>query len=355
MQARTTTKPQAILAVLIAVIVGATILFAQPSQAQAASDKALTTAAQTAKSSTLTTQAQKTKVHKIYTAQQWHNIAKYNGGTFKIMRNIKLTSEKQYLTINKNKKYVIDLNGKKVATTYSGTNLRTVCPLLINKGTVVMKTSNKKNKGVLYSTETTAVTVLNKGKFYLKSGSVVDDAVEFRSDIVSAIFLDNYAKCYIQGKSIVQSIGNGICANKRAKVYTTGAPYIRAGANNINMQFSHYGSGICVTSKNVRLYLKGGSFGTKATPDMPVYSVVGTYWYAQSANYPILDTQGVALTKAIRWSAKKGYKFVDPEAVNVPLREDSINSTYPGLSPKRMMETWTTDARGFYAVYMVKK
>ena len=183
------------------------------------------------------------KTYKIRTASDWKNIGKKNGGTFKLMKDIKLTSEKQYLTISKNKKYTIDLNGHKVATTYSGVNLRTVCPLTVKKGTVILK-SSKKNKGVLYSTEAAAVTVTGSAKFYLKSGAIVDDAVEFRSDVTSAVALADKAKCYISGASMVQSIGNGVAMLGKSKLYLTGHPYIRAGANNYTGQFTHYGNGI---------------------------------------------------------------------------------------------------------------
>ena len=161
------------------------------------------------------------QVHKIRTAAQWHDIGKYNGGTFKIMNNIKLTSESQYLTISKNKKYTIDFNGKTVKTTYTGVALRTTAPLCVNKGTMVIKTSNKKGKGVLYSTETAAVVLQGNAKLYFKSGSIVDDATEFRSDITSAIMTYDNSKCYLQGKCKIQSIGNGVALMGASKLYAT--------------------------------------------------------------------------------------------------------------------------------------
>jgi hypothetical protein len=56
----------------------------------------------------------KTKVYKVKTAADWKNISKKNGGTFKLTKDIRLSSTQQYLTINESKKYTIDLNGHKV-------------------------------------------------------------------------------------------------------------------------------------------------------------------------------------------------------------------------------------------------
>ena len=293
------------------------------------------------------------KVYKVKSASDWHNISKYKGGTFKVTKNIKLTSKKQYLTITKNKKYTIDLNGYKVSTTYAGVELRTVCPLSVRAGTVTIK-SSKKNKGVLYSTETAAIIVSGKGKLYVKSGSIVDDAVEFRSDLTSAIMLSGNAKAYIQGNSKIQSIGNGIAVDGNAKLYVTGNPYIRAGANNYTGQFMHYGNGIVVTSRTATLSLKGGSIGTKAEPDASLGSVVGTYTYAMSANYPVLDMYGKVLKTA------KGYKYVDANGNTVSIKGDNLDSIYPGLLEslgygEKRLTTAVLSSDGYYTIYVVKK
>lgn len=343
--------------------------FACPAQAQAADLKAGSGAGDQAnQTADLKAQAKKTtkkkaaKVIKIKTAKQWRDISKYKGGNFKIMKNIKLPSEKYYLTIKYNKKYNIDLNGKTVKTAYTGVPLRTVSPLYIKAGTVTLKTSNKADKGMLYSTETAAVTVEGKAKFYLKSGSVVNNATEFRSDITSAIFLYGNAKCYLQGKSKVQSIGNGVALFGNSRLYATGNPWVRAGANNYKGQFTHYGCGVNIASKNARISLKGGSYGTKATPDATLWSPAGSMTYAQSANYPILDQFGFATLTA------KGYKYVDAKG-NVVTRKGSNLSEYYngvtapswtallaqfGMAEEQRMTTTVQDALGYYTVYVKK-
>ena len=290
------------------------------------------------------------KTYKVRTAKDWKNISKYKGGTFKIMKNINLTSTAQYLTINKNKKYTIDLNGHKVATTYKGASLRTACPLVINKGTVILK-SSKKNKGVFYSTETAAITVGGKAKFYLKSGAVVDDAVEFRSDITSAIFITQNATGYIQGNSIIQSIGNGIVVQLNGKLYVTGSPYVRAGANNYTGMFTHYGCGIAVQGTGCKLSLKGGSFGTKASYDATLTTPVSSYNYAMSGSYPVLDIYGKVLT------TEPGYKYVDATGATVPIKGSNLDDIYPWFSAtyggEKKLTTKVTDGQGYYTVYVV--
>lgn len=338
--------------------------FAFPASAQAADLKAGSIASgQAEKAAPLKAQAKKApKVIKIKTATQWRNISRYNGGNFKIMKNITLPNEKYYLTISKNKKYNIDLNGKLVKTAYKGVPLRTVCPLYIKAGTVVIKTSNKQGKGVFYSTETAAVLVEGKGILYLKSGSIVNNATEFRSDITSAIMLNGSAKCYLQGKSKVQSIGNGIALFGNSRLYATGNPWVRAGANNYKGQFMHYGCGVNIASKNARILLKGGSYGTKASPDITLYSPAVSMTYAQSANYPILDQFGYATLTA------KGYKYIDAKGNVVTRRGSNLSDYYNGVTApswtdllaslgyreEQRMTTTTKDAAGYYSVYVRK-
>ncbi|MBQ9003992.1 MAG: hypothetical protein IJ131_08165 [Eggerthellaceae bacterium] len=315
---------------------------ALPAPAHAAD---LQTAKPASASKTLATQ--KAKVYKIKTAAQWHNIGNYKGGTFKLMNNITLKSTGQYLTINKKYAYTIDLNGKKIKTNYSGNAARSA-PLSMTKGTVTVK-SSQKNKGVLYSTEFFAVDVAG-GKFCLESGSIVDDYVDFRNDACSAICVSNNAKCVLKGGK-VRGVCNGVTAMDSASVRTQGSktsPYIRAGAHDSTVAFTHFGSAINIASRTAKLSLKGGSLGTKADPDAPSYSVVGTYYYTQSGHYPVLDMYGQALKQA------KGYKFIDPSGNDVPIRQDALNSTYPGASPKTMLETWTKSSDGYYTVYVTK-
>lgn len=296
------------------------------------------------------------KTLKVKSATDWHNISKYKGGTFKLTRNIKLSKPAQYLTITKNKKYTIDLNGYKVYTTYAQKELRAYCPLTIEKGTVILK-SSKKNKGVLYSTETAAVTVGNKAVFYLKSGMIVNDAVEFRSNMPTGIYLANHAKCYIQGASKVQSIGNAIAMFDYSSLFLTGHPLIRAGASNIKGQFTHYGSGINITSPSCKVSLKGGTIGTMASPPAVVNNFLGAYEFQQSGDFPIYDKNGKTL------KAAKGYKFVDAKKNDVPITSsfDSFgpNAAYylalSGASPDKRLTTTVTSSDGYYSIYIVKK
>ena len=299
------------------------------------------------------------KTHKVKTAADWHNISRYKGGTFKLTKNIRLSNTKQYLTITKNRKYTIDLNGYKVYTTYAGKELRSVCPLTIEKGTVVLKSSKyaKKKKGVLYSTETAAVTVGGSAKFYLKSGAVVNDAVEFRSNMPTGIYLANKARCYVQGASMVQSIGNAVTMFDSSALYLSGHPFLRAGASKLTGQFTHYGSGINITSPKCKLSLKGGTIGTKASPPAVVTNFLGSYEYQQSGDFPIYDKNGKTL------KAAKGYKFVDAKGKTVPISSsfDSFGTnavyflTLAGGNPDRRLTTDVTSSDGYYSIYIVKK
>ena len=297
----------------------------------------------------------KTQVHKIKTAADWKNISKYKGGSFKLTKNIRLSKTSQYLRITKNCKYTIDLNGHKVYTTYSGTQLRSVCPLTIEKGTVILK-SSKKNKGVLYSTETAAVTVGGKSKFYVESGMIVNDAVEFRSNMPSGIFLTDKARCYLQGSSKVQSIGNGVSMMGSSRLYLTGHPMIRAGANNFTGMFTHYGSGINIMTPTCKLSLKGGSIGTKASPDITTTTITGTYNFVQSGDYPVYDINGKSLTTA------NGYKYVDARknTVSITSSFDMFNlspqmAAILGINTDKRLTTSVKSSDGYYTIYIVKK
>lgn len=269
------------------------------------------------------------------------------------MKNIKLNSTSKYLTINKNRKYIIDLNGHTVSTTYRGAALRVACPLVINKGKVYLRSSDRKHKGMLYSTETAAITVGGKAKFYLQSGSVVDNATEFRSDVTSAIFLTQNARGEISGTSRVQSIGNGIAVQLNASLYVKGNPYIRAGANNYTGMFTHYGNGIVLQSRNAKLSLKGGSIGTKASPDKALSTPVSTYYYAMSANYPVLDMYGKSL------KVESGYKYVDAYGRTVNIKGSNLDAIYPWFSSvyggERKLTTYTKSSDGYYTIYVRKK
>ena len=316
------------------------------------------------KSKTAKKYNKKAKGVKIKNATQWAQIGLYKkGGTFKVAKNIALPNEKYYLNITKNKKYTIDLNGHTVKTTYTGVPLRTVSPLYVKAGTVTLKTG--KSKGMLYSTETAAVVLEGSSKFYMKSGTVVDNATEFRSDITSAIMAYGASQCYVQGKSAIQSIGNGIAVFGNASLFVTGSPFVRAGANEYKGQFTHYGSAVSIASPTAKASIKGGSFGTKASPDVDLWSPAVTMTYTQSGNYPILDMYGKAIV-----NISPGYKYVDSklnpitvtytgmdnyyDGVNAPSMADlmeSLGYSYPRISK---LATDVADANGYYTIYCVK-
>ncbi len=290
------------------------------------------------------------KTYKIKSAADWKNIGKKSGGTFKLTKDIRLSSTKQYLTISKNKKYTIDFNGHKVTDNGTGS---THCPLAIRKGTVILKTSKKKG-GVLYSKEWMTVTVSGKAKLYLKSGAIVNDTTEFRTGLASGIYLDGSAKCYLQGKGIVQSINNGVVMTGKSKLYLSGTPRIRGGYLQTNMDFTHYGSGILIyNSKNCTLSLKGGTVGTMATPDVSY----GGLDYTMSGSYPILDTEGQCLKLA------SGYKYLDYGGNQLAIDGSAVDKLYQyimkttassGLPGEKKVTTSVKDPEGFYTVFIIK-
>ena len=286
------------------------------------------------------------KTYKIKTANDWKNIAKKKGGTFKLTKNIKL-KRKQYLTISKNKKYVIDLNGHTVTDNGTGS---TACPLAVKKGTVTLK-SSKKGKGVLYSKEWMAVTVTGNAKFYLKSGAIVNDTTEFRTGLASGIYVGNSASCYVQGGTI-RSVNNGVAVADSGKLYVTGTPRICAGYLNTTMNFTHYGSGIYIQSATCKLVLQGGSIGTMSNPDTVTLGAMGSLIiYTGSGHYPVLDRSGKVLAKT------PGYKFVDAGGNERPVYPSNLALMYPqmaGLFPgESKLETWTKDAEGYYTIYVI--
>ena len=288
------------------------------------------------------------KTYKIKSAKQWSQIAKHKGGTFKLMKNITLKDASQYLVIKKNKKYIIDLNGHKVTTGNTGSD---TAPLTVKKGKVFLK-SSKKNKGVLYSTEMGTVHVTGTGKLWLRGAGVVNDYVDFRNGSNAAFYVSGKGKLYLN-YGTVMSIGNGVYAIGKAKVYTTGAgtkkyPVIRAAMLEANgLSFTHYGSAILVASANVKLSLKGGSFGTKSTPDAALTTITGTTWYPQSGHYPMLDTKGKAL------KIPAGYKCVDLSGARIYVTAP-FSGAYSAIDATKRITTQVSDKEGYYIVYILK-
>lgn len=287
------------------------------------------------------------KTYKIKSASDWKKISKKKkGGTFKLMKDITLKKSK-YLTINRNRKYVIDLNGHKITDNGNGS---TQSPLTIKKGTVVLKNSNKKKSGILYSKEWVSVAVKNKAKLYMKGGAIVNDTVEFRTGLAAGICLTENAQCYLSGNSFIQSINNGVVLMGRSKLYLTGLPYIRAGALNSSMAFTHYGSGINIQDAGCTVSLKGGMIGTMATPDNGLYTMSGSY--------PVLDRTGKCL------KLDPGYRYLDFNGNNVPVTGSKVDALYQyitgtngssGLQGEKKLTTSVKDSYGYYTVFIIKK
>ena len=291
----------------------------------------------------------KKKVYKIKTAKDWKSISQKKGGTFKLIKNINLSSS-NYLTIAKNKKYTIDFNGHKITDSGTGSQKS---PLIINKGTVVFKNS-KNSGGVLYSKEWMSVQVNNSGKLYLQGGAIVNDTVEFRTGLASAIYLTGNAQCYLQGKSIVQSINNGVAMMGKSKLYLTGTPRIRAGVLNTTISFTHYGSGINILESGCTVSLQGGTIGTKATPD----TVINGLTFTGSGSYPVLDRQGYSL------KLDPAYKYLDYAGNEVPVKGSNVDDLYQritgstgssGLAGEKKLTTTVQDPEGYYTIFILKK
>ena len=293
----------------------------------------------------------KAKVYKIKSAKDWKNISKKKGGKFKLTKNITLKNTKQYLTIKKNKKYTIDLNGHKITDWGTGSESS---PLTINKGTVILKNSKKKG-GVIYSKEWMGIQVNGKAKLYMKNNaSIVNDPTEFRTGLASAIYLTGSAQCYLQGTNVVQGINNGVAMFGSSKLFLTGRPRIRAGALNSTVNFTHYGSGINILESGCRVSLKGGSIGTKATPDTTMNGLV----YTSSGSYPVLDRMGKSLT------LDPGYKYLDFKGNAVGITGSNVDALFQritgstgssGLPGEKKLTTAVQDPEGYYTVFIVKK
>ncbi|MBR2189419.1 MAG: hypothetical protein IJ860_08460 [Eubacterium sp.] len=293
----------------------------------------------------------KSKVYKIKSASDWKNISKKNGGTFKLTKNIYLKNTKQYLKITKNKKYTIDFNGHKIVDSGTGSDYS---PLVINKGTVVLKNSKKKG-GVLYSKEWMAVQVNNKAKLYLKSGAIVNDTTEFRTGLASGVYLTGKAKFYLQGKGIVRSVNNGVALMGHSAFYMTGKTQIRAGVlNDGGLMFTHYGSGVCIVESGCKVSLKGGSIGTMSTPD----TVVNGLTFTGSGSYPVLDREGKSLKLA------SGYKYLDYKGNKLSITGSNVDALYQritgstgssGMPGEKKITTTVKDPSGYYTVFIKKK
>lgn len=243
-----------------------------------------------------------TKTYKISSASDFHKISTYDGGTFKLTKDIKLTSTSQYLTINKNKTYTIDLNGHKItANFYTSGKVRDDVPIIIENGTVKIKNSAKK-KGYISSTEGATIYVTGGKLYTYKNIAITCDNVGFIKNIfgvttpnqASAIVL-NGGNYYAKGGNIYGVI-NGLSLYS-GKLFTYGA-----GTKTYPSFKGTYGNGLFINAqKNATVTLKGGSFISETTN--------------LSGYYPICDYYGNTL------SLPKGYSFCDASG-----NEQSINS-----------------------------
>ena len=148
------------------------------------------------------------KTYKISSASSFHKIGSYKGGTFKLTKDIKLTKPSQYLTISKNKTYVIDLNGHKIkANSYNSGKIRDYVPIILKKGTLKIKNSAKK-KGYLLSTEGAAVFVTG-GKLYTY-GAGTKTYPSFKGTYGNGLYIlaRSGAKVTLKGGSFISNTSN---------------------------------------------------------------------------------------------------------------------------------------------------
>ncbi len=267
------------------------------------------------------------KVYKIKTAKDWHKIGAKKGGTFKIMKDIKLSKPSQYLMIEKNKSYTIDLNGHKIYTGYKGSSIRELPPLGIKKGTVVVKDSTAKKKGKIMSTEMAAVVCIG-GKFCLKSGTI---ETKFKGSADQSCAIGAYAngKLYISGGTVKGSL-HGIMIFGSASIKVSG---IKSKAPKI---LGVSGSGLAISGTGVSAVIRGGNYGTKVPPN----TSDGNY-YIYSGYYPIFDESGSVLRL--------------PSDIYFEDASGSTGGVALGVGGFRCVATISKAANGYYMVYARKR
>lgn len=234
----------------------------------------------------------KSKTIEISTASDFHKIGTYNGGTFKLTKDIKLARTSQYLTISKNKTYTIDLNGHKItANSYTSGKVRDDVPIILQNGTLKIKNSAKK-KGYLSSTEAATVFVTGGTLYTYKNVVITCDNVGFTKNIFGNVTPNQASAITMTGGTYhakggnIYGVINGLSLYG-GKLYTYGA-----GTKTYPSFKGTYGNGLFITAnKGAKAALKGGSF----------ISCTGNL----SGYYPICDYYGNTL------SLPNGYSFCD--------------------------------------------
>lgn len=257
-------------------------------------------------------------VHKISTASQFHNISKYNGGSFKITKNIRLKKKSQYLTLKKNYTYKINLNGKKITTTTQRQMaIKGRAPISMYRGTLQISDSSKAKTGVLYTYEGAAVDMVG-GKIIMKSGSLESDFVYTGQGWGFGIHAANSAKVHLYG-GMIKGRFSGVALNNNARIYTYGTakkwPFI----------WGVECAGLLMIGTGNKASFKGGTFATSS----------------YSGFYPISDQNNSALPTAL----KSGYYYWDSYtgAVVYPtqfLTSGHVDATWdPNAGWKRIVVT----------------
>lgn len=245
------------------------------------------------------TQAQ-AKTYKVSSAGNFHKIGSYSGGTFKLTKDIKLTKTTQYLTINKNKTYTIDLNGHKItANSYTSGKIRDDVPIILKKGTLKIINSAKK-KGYISSTEGATIFVTGGKLYTYKNVVIACNNVGFIKNYFGRLIPNQASAITMNGGDYhakggnIYGVINGLCLY-RGKLYTYGA-----GTKTYPSFKGTYGNGLYILAKSgAKVTLKGGSFISN-TNNLSGY-------------YPIYDYYGNTL------SLPKGYSFCDANGKKQPI------------------------------------
>lgn len=228
----------------------------------------------------------------ISTASDFHKISTYNGGTFHLTKDIKLTKKSQYLTISKNKTYTIDLNGHKItANSYTSGKIRDDVPILLQNGTLKIKNSASK-KGYLSSTEGATVFVTG-GKLYTYKNVVITcDNVGFMKDAFGNTISNQASAIAMTGGNYYAKGGNIYGVINGLSLYGGNLYTYGAGTKTYPSFKGTYGNGLYIVAPSgAKVTLKGGSF-ISCTSNLSGY-------------YPICDYYGNVI------SLPKGYSFCD--------------------------------------------
>ena len=244
----------------------------------------------------------KSKTIAISTANDFHKISTYNGGTFKLTKDIKLAKTSQYLTIGKNKSYTIDLNGHKItANSYTSGEIRDNVPIILQNGTLKIKNSASK-KGYLSSTEGAAIFVTG-GKLYTYKNVVITcDNVGFIKDAFGNTISNQASAITMTGGTYHAKGGNIYGVINGVSLYGGNLYTYGAGTKTYPSLKGTYGNGLYIAAQSgAKVSLKGGSF-ISCTSNLSGY-------------YPICDYYGNVI------SLPAGYSFCDASG-----KTQSVNS-----------------------------